>query len=184
MIIVGIDPGKHGAIVSIDEKGEIGKFSIPLLGRKLDVHTLKDRFVFMQKYHQAATPLHLFIEDVHAIHGAAAGSTFEFGFVCGAFQTLAAAFDLPYTLVQPKTWQAEIFKGIGQIRKPSVIIKSGKRKGRRQKGKLDTKKMSLTAAKRLFPGVDLRRTAACTTPHDGIVDALLIAEYGRRSLKA
>jgi hypothetical protein len=36
--------------------------------------------------------------------------------------------------------------------------------------------------RRLFPGVSLRATPRCTTDHDGMAEALLIAEYARRKL--
>ena len=48
------------------------------------------------------------------------------------------------------------------------------------KTKVDTKAMALMAAKRLFPKVNLIMTERSTTPHDGLVDALLMAEYARR----
>ncbi|KKK80116.1 hypothetical protein LCGC14_2826730, partial [marine sediment metagenome] len=123
---------------------------------------------------------HVFIEDVHAIFSSAAGATFQFGYVCGAIVMGVAAFDFKYTLVQPKVWQKVIYQGIPEIRKPSFVIKSGKFEGQTRKGALDTKKMSLLATKRLFPNEDLRKSDRCKIPHNGIVDALLIAEYGRR----
>jgi len=44
----------------------------------------------------------------------------------------------------------------------------------------DTKAMALVAAKRLFPGRDFKLTDRSTKPHDGMVDALLMSEYGKR----
>jgi len=46
--------------------------------------------------------------------------------------------------------------------------------------KFDTKEASINAARRIFPGRDFFPTPRCTTPSDGITDALLLAEYGRR----
>lgn len=180
MLIVGIDPGKNGAMVSIDDHGKVNKTVIPLIGKQLDILTLTNIF---RQWPKECPEVRLFIEDVHAIHGSAAGSTFSFGFVCGAIQTAAAAMQIPYILVNPKVWQAVVYHGIPEIRKPSTSITYGPRKGQIQKGKIDTKKMSLLAARRLFPEVDLRKSDTCKVPHDGIVDALLIAEYGRRVLR-
>ena len=42
------------------------------------------------------------------------------------------------------------------------------------------KNTSIEVAKRLFPGVDLRRTERCTKDHDGKAEALLLAEISRR----
>jgi hypothetical protein len=44
----------------------------------------------------------------------------------------------------------------------------------------DTKQRSIIAAKRLFPEVSLRRTERSRKDDDGISDAILLAEYGRR----
>jgi hypothetical protein len=45
----------------------------------------------------------------------------------------------------------------------------------------DIKQKSIIAAKRLFPGVSLKRTERCRKDDHGKADAVLIAEYGRRS---
>ena len=42
------------------------------------------------------------------------------------------------------------------------------------------KQKSIDTAKKLFPDVNLFRTNRCTKEHDGMAEALLIAEYGRR----
>jgi hypothetical protein len=178
MMIIGIDPGKNGAIVFLQEDGKVAvKHKMPTIGKVLDINALKG--ILSIPY----LDVHVFIEDVHAIYGSAAGATFEFGFVCGAIQGVVTALGLKHTLVQPKRWQKEIYQGIPEIRKPPITILKGKRTGQTIKGKLDTKKMSELAAKRLFPDVDLRASERCKIPHDGIVDALLIAEYGRRLLR-
>ena len=48
--------------------------------------------------------------------------------------------------------------------------------------KFDTKAAALRVARQLWPEQSFLATALCTTPHNGIVDALLIAEHGRRTL--
>jgi len=153
----------------LNERGEIVEQGVmPLVANtELDVVAAKNILTIN-------SPCHVFIEDVHAIFGAAAGSTFAFGHICGSIETLVKCCDIPHTKVQPKLWQKSIYQGIPEIRKPS---KNGK------KGKLDTKAMSAVAAKRLFPTADLRKSDKCKVVHDGIVDAVLIAEYGRRSSK-
>lgn len=42
------------------------------------------------------------------------------------------------------------------------------------------KKTSIALCERLFPSVSLYPTSRTTKPHDGLAEALLIAEYGRR----
>ena len=176
MNVIGVDPGKKGAIVVLNERGEFVEADVmPLVGgMELDVNALRDIL-------EANMPCHVFIEDVHAIYGSAAGATFTFGGICEAIRATVVCCRIPYTKVQPKAWQKIIYQGIPEIRKPSKIIKKGKRAGQTIKGALNTKAMSEVAAKRLFPNEDLRASERCSVSHDGIVDAMLIAEYGRRS---
>lgn len=171
--IIGIDPGKTGAIVAMRSGVVIFKTVIPTIGKELDINELCK----ILEVSKVEIP-HIFIEDVHAIFGSAAKATWSFGFVCGAIQAAVVALQIPYTLVQPKVWQKIAYQGIPEIRKPDILIKNGKRAGQTMQGKRDCKKMSELAAKRLFPNVDLRASERCKISHDGIVDALLIAYYG------
>jgi hypothetical protein len=170
-MILGIDPGKEGAVVLLSGDGkEIIPFTMPVIGKELDRQTLLKNLISIG---QTYNP-YVYVENVHAIHGCSAASTFSFGYVCGALHTAIEAARLSYTLVSPKTWQKEMFQGIPVLRKPAP-------KGKKR-GPVDTKKMALIAAQRLFPTIDLRASIRCKNPHEGIVDALLIAEYGRRQL--
>ena len=65
-------------------------------------------------------------------------------------------------LLHPRTWQARMLDGA-----PSNLTT----KGRAQYN-----------AKRLFPSFDLREHDRCRVPYQGVCDALLIAEFGRRNL--
>ena len=175
--IVGIDPGKNGAIVHLTDGQVAHALVMPTIGKKLDIHELARVLALF-----CSEDTHVFVEAVHAIYGSAAGATFVFGEVFGAIKGVLATLNQPFTLVQPKKWQAIAYQGIPEIRKPSVKITKGKRAGQTVKGQRDTKAMSLLAAKRLFPNVNLTATERNTKPHDGIVDALLIAAYGYREL--
>jgi hypothetical protein len=42
------------------------------------------------------------------------------------------------------------------------------------------KEAAITKAKELFPGVSLKRSDACKVDHDGLAEALLILEFGKR----
>ena len=180
MQTIGIDPGKKGAVVIMDGT-DIKCEVMPLIDKEFDLQELGRLLSSFTNSTSSHGNPHVFIEDVHAIFGSAAGATFTFGFVCGAIQGIVSVLGFPYTLVQPKAWQKVIYQGIPEIRKPSIRISKGKRAGKMMKGKRDTKAMSEVAAKRLFPTVDLRASERCKISHDGIVDALLIAEYGRRT---
>lgn len=176
MKYIGVDPGKSGAIVIINPSGDVSCSVTPVIGKEIDWSVFAD--LLRQE------DCHVFLEHVHAIYGSSANSTFVFGGCFEGAKAIIAALRLPFTLVQPKAWQKVMYQGVPEMRKPPVQIKTGKRMGQFNKGKLDTKKMSLVAVKRLFPHVSLFRTPRCTTEHNGIVDALLLAEYGRRLIGA
>jgi hypothetical protein len=177
MVVLGIDPGKNGAVVLIESDLSVCTSQMPLVANEFDTKSFAD---FLRSRRGKID--HIFIEDVHAIFNSAAGATFTFGFICGIIQGVVCASQIPYTLVQPKKWQSVVYQGVPEIRKPDIIVSKGKHAGEKRRGPLDTKAMSEIAAKRLFPSVDLRASERCKKCHDGIVDALLIAEYGRRTM--
>lgn len=172
--ILGIDPGKDGAVTLIHENGKVEIIGVvPKIGKEFDTNEFN---LFIDAWKNDIK--HAYIELVHAIFGSAAGATFTFGKVCGLIEGIIVAHKIPYTLIQPKKWQSEMFEGIPEQRKPSKMNKNGKL----IKGKLDTKVMSELACKRLFPDYDFRRSKRCKNIHDGMTDSALIAEYGRRKL--
>ena len=67
------------------------------------------------------------------------------------------AFRIPYELARPQKWKKEF-------------------------SCTSDKNTSIEVAQRMFPNADLRRTPKCKGPHDGICEALLMAEYARRRL--
>ena len=158
---VGIDPGKSGAVVAINDKG-ITKLVIPTIGKEYDVdaciHILKsfkNPFVVLENI------------NYHAAMGRQSAGVMGEGKML--WKALLPALEIPHALVTPQTWQKEMWEGVPPQYKT----------GKKRKTK-DTKAMSLLAAKRLFPGVDLKSSIRSKVPHDGIVDALLIAGYAQR----
>ena len=117
------------------------------------------------------------MEEVHALFGSSAKSTFSFGEINGVLKALLIANEIPYTLVQPKIWQNEIWANKDMV----VSYKTATRAGKEIKQKVvDTKATSINAARRLFPSIDMRRNERCKRIDDNKVDSLLLAEYGRR----
>lgn len=161
---IGIDIGKQGAYyVMGDDGSEIDRGPIPMIKEVVDWHKLNkileeyDMFNGMVVY-----------EKLGVIFGSSKKTAFSMGEQYGAVRMCCIANNLRYTEVPAKTWQSEMFQG--QVK----LYKKGK------SGPLDTKAMALVAAKRLFPNVDLLMTDKSTKPHDGLVDAILMAEYARR----
>lgn len=96
------------------------------------------------------------VEKVGAMHGQGVTSMFSFGKSAGYIEGVLAALGIPFQLVPPVKWKKEF----------SLIGKD--------------KRASIECCKRLFPGLDLRRTERCRTDSDGKAEAALIAEYARR----
>ena len=177
---VGIDPGTFGSVVMFIENIEKPFiYVIPRLGNEINIKKLRsilrgeDLLKNIEDY-----DTHIVIEDVHAVHNSSAAGTFSFGYTCGIIEAIVSELDVPYSKIQPKVWQKEMWIGIKEIRKPSKADENGKLK----LGAIDTKTMSLIAAQKLFPNVKLTDplSTRAVKPHDGIVDALLIAEYAKR----
>ena len=95
------------------------------------------------------------LEQVHAMPKQGVSSTFNFGMNFGFIQGVLKAYGIPYELVTPQKWKKEF-------------------------SCTSDKNTSIEVCKRLFPGVNLKATDRCKKDHDGMAEALLIAEYGRR----
>ena len=95
------------------------------------------------------------LEHVHAMPKQGVTSTFNFGMNFGFIQGVLRAYDIPYELVTPQKWKKEF-------------------------SCTSDKNTSIEVCKRLFPSVNLKATDRCKKDHDGMAEALLIAEYGRR----
>lgn len=167
--ILGVDPGTNGALVLLDLQGHIkAHYIMPLVYKKVSTKKheigyldLKLLFEMLKKLNSEGIES-TFLEYVSARPGEGTSSSFKFGGMFWAVQALLVANEMPYKTIHPRTWCENIHEGM-----------------RRD---LTAKQRSQIAFKNLFPGVDFKRTPRCAENHDGLVDAALIAEYGRRSL--
>lgn len=168
---IGIDIGVMGAIVVLSkDTNEVHEtYVMPRIGKMVDIHSLKK----LLNYYRSQE-CHVVFEDLHAIHNSSAGANYTFGFNGGIVEGVVGGLGLPFTRVTAKVWQKELFEGVKKLQKKSS---SGKTMVN------DTKKMALVAAQRLFPKANLLATQRSSVPHNGIVDALLIAEYCKRHFK-
>lgn len=102
---------------------------------------------------------HCFLEKAQAMPGQGVSTTFNYGVGFGRIIGWLEILAVPFTLVPPQTWQKMMHLGC-----------SGEPKDR-----------SRQAVTRLFPRENLVPNG-CVKLHDGLADALLLAEYGRRQL--
>ena len=159
-VFCGIDPGKDGAlaILGYREAPILVPFSETEYAnqlRRLDfcrTEAEKDLEAIM---HVPATEVFCVVEHVNAMPGQGVTSCFSFGQNFGFILGLLTAYCIPYELVRPQKWK-RVFSCTSD------------------------KNTSIEVAQRMFPGVDLHRTPKCQKPHDGICEALLMAEYARR----
>lgn len=166
---IGIDIGKQGAISVLDSDGVVTNYATPLIKKEFDMLAFHKILSTYQ-----GEDVHVVFEDLRAIHLVSSASTFSLGGMAYATQMACVCLYLPFTPINPKVWQSEMFTGVKEIR----VLKKGNIKDSR-----DTKAMALVAVKRLFPSVNLCASERAKVPHDGIVDAILMAEYCRRHFK-
>lgn len=180
-VFLGFDPGDIGFICLYVggrfifhqmpthkvETGRVSKAKKPIMKEEFCLaefvslaHSIKDSYKGFE--------IIAAIEDVHAIHGASAESTFNFGYTAGMQNMFLEIIEAKVIKVPPKKWQSVMWRGYKTIQVPS---KSGKTLVN------DTKATSEAVALDLFPHMDFRKNEKCRTNDDNKIDSLLICEY-------
>jgi crossover junction endodeoxyribonuclease RuvC len=162
--VIGIDPGLSGGLARI-AGDNVELVVMPVVGsnRKgrtghlVDPGALTDALEDMMISPEG--PVHVYLEAVHAMPKMGVAGAFKFGRTVGVIEGILAALEQPYTLVTPQAWQKVCHAGCEGT---------------------DPKVRSAIAVRRLFPTVSCLATDRSKVAHAGLVDALLIAEYGRR----
>jgi len=153
MNIIGIDPGKSGGIASINATGQASGDVMPIIGKEIDGHELA-------RILTATAPDLVIIEKVGAarVNGRPQGGTsmFTFGTGYGRLLGVCEALGIPYRLVTPQAWKKRVLAGTAKDKGAAIAF-----------------------VKRAFPMVDLT-PGKKRVPHDGIADAVCLAEYGRQ----
>lgn len=153
MLIIGIDPGKTGAIAVIGQglkDTPVVFYDMPIVDDDYNEDELSDMLVdYAEGEH------HVFVEKVHAMPGQGSVSMFNFGKGFGIIRGVLAALGLRRTFVTPQAWKKELMPGIKD------------------------KDAARSRAIQLFPKYS---SSLSLKMHIGRADALLIAEYGRRML--
>jgi crossover junction endodeoxyribonuclease RuvC len=106
-----------------------------------------------------ANPRLVIVESQQCFPKQGGKSNFTTGFGYGRLLGLLEGLEIAHQVVRPKVWQ----KAMG-------IVGSGQ-----------SKQQAASIALRLWPGLCLLATPRCRVPHDGLADALLMAEWGRRT---
>ena len=155
-ICVGIDPGVTGGIAFLDaETGELIHAArtpiLPVPGKKeYDIQGMRQMLAPEDYELRLVT-----IEKVGVMPRDGRVGAFSFGCGYGIWLGLMAALAIPYIEVPPQRWQSKMLAGLPRGPK--------------------SKASAMRAAKSLFPNIPVRVKA-----DNGIADAALLAEYGRR----
>lgn len=106
-LIVGIDPGAHGAIAILRPDGSIDNiFDMPTI--EVKVGTSKRARVSVYGLIDLLRSLNVemvLIEQVGGMTGQSASASFTFGHSCGLIQGAIAALGLPLSLLPPQRWK-------------------------------------------------------------------------------
>jgi crossover junction endodeoxyribonuclease RuvC len=152
-IYAGIDPGQKGALAVISSSNGTVKSD--------------DRWPMPESLRDLRSVLHylrtlkatVVLEKAQPMPKQGVSSVFSYGVGYGTLIGMLVAFEIPYHEVRPAIWKKEMLAG--------------------EPDKKD-KKVSIQVCERLFPDVNLFAGARSTTKSDGIAEAYLMAEYGRR----
>lgn len=153
MRILGIDPGLDGGLALLSPDGLLLEV-MPTFGsgqREVDAAKVAELL-------RGWSPTHAMLEKVGSRPGQGVCSMFTFGCGVGVIKGVLGALGISFTEVTPQTWQKTVCKGLA----------GG-----------DPKDVAVQRARQLWPTRDLRATQRSKVPHQGLVDAALIAEYGR-----
>jgi crossover junction endodeoxyribonuclease RuvC len=154
MRILGIDPGLTGGVALLRSVVDADMLAVtwPTPVIKIDKKN-KLNVPAMVTIVMDAKPDHCFIEQVTAMPKQGVSSTFAFGMGYGIWLGILGTLQIPYTMVHSSRW------------KPAMGLRG------------QPKSASLLMVSQLFPSVSLPRAK-----DEGQAEALLIAEYGRRSM--
>jgi len=153
-VFVGVDPGKSGSMAVLYIAGD-GYHVLVLrpFGEAEFLAELRN----VERLAKSGVVVKAVVEHVGGMPGQSAPASFNFGDNFGFTRGLLTALGIPYELVRPQKWKKEF-------------------------SCTSDKNTAIDVAKRLFPGVDLKRTPRCQKDDDGHAEALLMAEYARRRL--
>lgn len=159
-VVTGIDPGASGGIAHL-VAGVLEVIPMPWITNEgIDGPVLKQFLAYSK---------HVFIEQVQVRPGqsvvALKTSLTQWGRCCGIVEGMG----IPLTLVHPQTWRKEM---------ECQIPKGGTPEARRRA----LKARSIVRARQIWPRERFLPTERCKVANDGMCEAALIAEYGRRKL--
>lgn len=179
-LIIGIDPGKDGGIVVLKDGDVTHAHPMPMISYNFYV-TKKKKMIERKKIdcirlHEIIAQYEadeVWVEDIVNVDVGGGWNAFNIGRGVGRIEGALESQGLELNYVRPSDWTRIIWK------EKDIIWKHVTDKNGKEKRKKDTKATSLNAYKRLFKDQEsFLLPGNKRKPHDGIVDAALIAFYG------
>ena len=162
MRYIGIDPGQSGGIALISPSGaETAPMPLhPKDQRKAWGSPIDWMSVFHILKKWGTPGASVAIEQVHAMPGQGVTSMFSFGGNYTGLLTILQVLDLEYVLVSPRKWKNAVLGDFYSHDKAGAVAFCDSR----------------------YPDCNLLATSRSRVPHDGMADALCIAEYAKECL--
>jgi hypothetical protein len=149
---LGIDPGKKGGLAIVREDTGLHAY-IVMPGTVVDIAIwISSQY---NEHEESGYSLIMVSERAQPMPKQGIVSAFGYGKHFGGFEAISAMLEMPYHDIHPVTW------------KKAMMVNSDK-------------SSSIKKCKQIFPTVNLKATSRSTTDHDGLAEAILLAEYGRR----
>jgi hypothetical protein len=153
MICIGCDPGLDGGLAAITPEGlNLRVMPAVAVGKR---RQLDEQAIVRWLMGFPAANTRVFIELVASRPKQGVVAMFSFGTGWGLVRGICAGLGLSYELVRPQEWQGEMLKG--QPEGSEYLV-----------------------ASHLWPNAEWRASERAVKAHDGLLDAALIAEFGRR----
>lgn len=151
-LYIGIDPGLSGGIAIIRDQA-VTTTPMPLAGGELDIAELAN---WLRRWDVAQGIA--VVEKAQSMPKQGIASAFNYGTGYGQVLGLLTALRIRTELVRPTEWKKVILAGTAKDKDAAIAY-----------------------VRRAFPGVSLLASMKSTKMHDGMADALCLAEYGRRA---
>lgn len=160
MNYIGIDPGLSGGIATIRNTGKGEAIVMPIIvnGKKRTLNNSLLASMFYILYTDRSKS-YAILEQQQPMPKQGVTSMFSIGYGFGVLKQCLVDFNISHEVVRAQIWQKEF----------SISGRKG-----------NTKTQALRICQDLFPDINLLATERSKKPHEGIVDAMLIAEYARR----
>jgi hypothetical protein len=162
--VLGVDPGIRGGLAVLYPDG----LTIEPMPRTADGDMDLGALSRILGYY-APEITRAYVEMATMRAGNAMQSTFKVARNFGRIEAVLHLLNIRFEIVHSTTWSAAYPHGVTE-------------KDPAKRSKLIKRRRADIAAQ-LYPGISLTQNEKSTVPHDGMVDALLIADYGRMRLQ-